>query len=264
MRAADDVEDYRLKPVGAYLQLPHGLVFCARPDLWGFALWGKPSPADVARILPLIAPECLPSVRPHPLLADFRLLEDANPDPLGLLVQFLQKNAGPIGKRLTRVAVVRPDGLPGMVVAGFHAMIGGTYPGQIFGDLTSATSWLDRQAVADELADAIERASHSSATIVKLRQWLHANLAGATLRRAARAIGRTPRSLQRDLHDASSSFQREVEGARLLRAQHLLARTAMTLTEIAYDVGCSSPQHFSVLFRRLTGMPPSAWRALHR
>jgi hypothetical protein len=27
---------------------------------------------------------------------------------------------------------------------------------------------------------------------------------------------------------------------------------------------CASPQHFSVLFRRRIGVPPSAWRALHR
>jgi AraC-like DNA-binding protein len=41
----------------------------------------------------------------------------------------------------------------------------------------------------------------------------------------------------------------------------LLADTDSALTEIAYDVGCASPQHFSTLFRRVSGVAPSTWRA---
>ncbi len=77
---------------------------------------------------------------------------------------------------------------------------------------------------------------------------------------AARALGQAPRSLQRHLRDAGTSFQRELDAARVRVAQRLLETSRASLTEIALDVGCASPQHFSALFRRVTGQTPSAWR----
>jgi AraC-like DNA-binding protein len=77
-------------------------------------------------------------------------------------------------------------------------------------------------------------------------------------------MSRAPRSLQRDLVAARTSFQRELDGARVRIAKRLLADSESPLTEIAYDVGCASPQHFSTLFRRVTGVAPSTWRARSR
>jgi transcriptional regulator GlxA family with amidase domain len=47
-------------------------------------------------------------------------------------------------------------------------------------------------------------------------------------------------------------------------AQQMLLETNYDLKRIAADVGCASLQHFSVLFRNLTGQAPSAWRTLRR
>ncbi|MBZ0237586.1 MAG: helix-turn-helix domain-containing protein, partial [Deltaproteobacteria bacterium] len=67
--------------------------------------------------------------------------------------------------------------------------------------------------------------------------------------------------LQRHLRAAGTAFQRELDAARVRVAQRLLETSRASLTEIALDVGCASPQHFSALFRRVAGQPPSAWRA---
>ena len=44
----------------------------------------------------------------------------------------------------------------------------------------------------------------------------------------------------------------------------LLLESDAKLTSVAVEVGCASLQHFSSLFRKLTGESPSAWRARHR
>jgi AraC-like DNA-binding protein len=264
MRAAEGADEYRADPVGAYLALPFGMLFCARPELWGFALWGSPTPADVARILPLLLLQLAPSTPRHAALIDVRRLQDADPESVIVLARFLQEHADPIYERVTHAAVVRPGGYLGMLVAGFPQVVGVRTPVTMFQNFASAAAWAGGADVAPELQAAVQGARRGSTALVRLRQWLDHNIAGATLERAARAIGRAPRSLQRDLREASGSFQAELLAARLRRAKHLLAATEAPLTEIAYDVGCASPQHFSALFRKIIGMAPSAWRAHHR
>jgi transcriptional regulator GlxA family with amidase domain len=66
--------------------------------------------------------------------------------------------------------------------------------------------------------------------------------------------------MQRALAAAGTSFQRELGLFRVEYAKSLLTVSDASLTEIALEVGCSSLQHFSGLFRRFTGESPSAWR----
>jgi AraC-like DNA-binding protein len=264
VRAATDIEDYSADMVGACLHIPNGLVFCASAAVWGWALWGRPSRADVARIPPLLELELAPGVARHASIVDLRHLEDANPSAFVVLARFLQENAAAIGDRLSQVALVRPGGYLGMIVAGFHDVIGAPYPLRVFDCLRQAAAWVHGCELVARLDAAVQSGRQASSVLVNVRAWLDGNISGATLERAARAIARSPRSLQRDLRAVQSSFQRELEEARIRCAKRLLARTQKSLTEIAYDVGCASPQHFSVLFRRRIGVPPSAWRALHR
>jgi AraC family transcriptional regulator len=48
---------------------------------------------------------------------------------------------------------------------------------------------------------------------------------------------------------------------RIKRAKHMLRETDMSLISIAFAVGCGSPSRFTLLFRRATGVTPSAYRA---
>lgn len=50
---------------------------------------------------------------------------------------------------------------------------------------------------------------------------------------------------------------------RIERAQALLRRGDLSVTEVCFAVGCSSLGSFSSRFAELVGMPPSAYRALH-
>lgn len=49
-------------------------------------------------------------------------------------------------------------------------------------------------------------------------------------------------------------------GIRLTRARTLLQRSEMPVTEVGYEAGFNSPEHFSAAFRRAFGAAPSAFR----
>ncbi len=244
--------------------MPRAMVFCARRTLWGFALWGRPSEADLRRVVPLLALELGDGVAPHASLIDVRHLEAGDPRAFGVLQRYLRRNWDVFRTRVTRLALVRPPGLLGATVAGFYQVAGAPYPVRVFEELAAAATWLRAPELAVTLDAAFATASDLSPVLLELRRWLDGHLEDASLGRAAKALSRAPRSLQRDLAAVGSSFQCELDAARIRLAQRLLADTDSSLTEIAYDIGCASPQHFSTLFRRITGQAPSVWRSSQR
>jgi AraC-like DNA-binding protein len=260
VRAASDVDDYRAAPEGAYVAVPRGLVFCARPTLWGFALWGRPNEVDLKRVVPLLELELADGVSPHASLVDVRRLETGDPRAFAVLSRYLRANWEVFRTRVTRLALVHPPGILGATVAGFYQVAGAPYPVRVFGELAPAATWLRAGELARTLEAAIASASALAPVVLEVRRWLDGHLDDASLSRAAKAVSRAPRSLQRDLADAGTSFQGEVDAARIRLAKRLLAETDSPLTEIAYDVGCASPQHFSTLFKRVSGQTPSAYR----
>ena len=60
-------------------------------------------------------------------------------------------------------------------------------------------------------------------------------------------------------HYGRSPKQLQVE-ARLQEARRLLRETDWSIVTIALELGFSSPQHFSTLFRKHDGIPPTQWR----
>lgn len=55
-----------------------------------------------------------------------------------------------------------------------------------------------------------------------------------------------------------SDFLRQV---RMQRAQQLLARSKMSISEVAYSIGYTDPKYFTKCFKKDTGMTPSEYRA---
>jgi AraC-like DNA-binding protein len=80
-------------------------------------------------------------------------------------------------------------------------------------------------------------------------------------------------ALARDAHMSPGHFSRAFRRAygespysylmtrRIERAMALLRRGELTVTEICFEVGCSSLGTFSTRFTELVGVPPSVYRA---
>jgi AraC-like DNA-binding protein len=79
-------------------------------------------------------------------------------------------------------------------------------------------------------------------------------------------------ALARDAHMSAGHFSREFKRAygespysylmtrRIERAMALLRRGDLSVTEVCFEVGCSSLGTFSTRFTELVGMPPSDYR----
>jgi AraC-like DNA-binding protein len=63
------------------------------------------------------------------------------------------------------------------------------------------------------------------------------------------------RSFKETFHTTVFGYLSDV---RLERARQALLESQKTISEIAYDLGYSSPQHFSMAFRKKFGVPPSS------
>ncbi|WP_372862690.1 helix-turn-helix domain-containing protein [Spongiibacter sp.] len=68
------------------------------------------------------------------------------------------------------------------------------------------------------------------------------------------------RSLKRRLQTANSTFQQELDAARLRRAKRLLCNGQLSIGEIALRLGYREPANFTRAFRKWTGETPLAYR----
>lgn len=95
-----------------------------------------------------------------------------------------------------------------------------------------------------------------------LREVLKGYLSGgsADLSLAADIVGTSPRTLQRRLKEAGTSFSRVLERARYETAASLLADPRVRTTDVARASGYSDPSNFARAFRRTAGSTPSEYR----
>ena len=77
--------------------------------------------------------------------------------------------------------------------------------------------------------------------------------------RIAKQLGMSARSLQRRLQQSEVRYQELVNAARRRSAERLLRVRASSITEVANALGYEA-RSFNRMFRRWTGMSPSAYR----
>jgi len=80
------------------------------------------------------------------------------------------------------------------------------------------------------------------------------------LHHVARALGASPRTLQRRLDQAGLTYSELVDRCRLDAAREMLEGSDIWVREIAAKLGYADPSSFSRFFVRLTGMAPRAYR----
>jgi AraC-like DNA-binding protein len=265
---AASFDQFARDPVGKYLAGERYVHFCAAPTLWGIVLWGRPTEADAIAIYRSLPLEFQPPSVPHAALIDASRMEGGEPAAFSRVERFVSRQEATLRAWILRLAMVRPGGLAGAIVAGAEALIPFPYPVSIFEDVPSALAWLSpaigpsvgREAVASDISRAQEQASGTPALLHALRVHLEAHLDRPSLSDAASALAMSERSLQRKLSEAGTTLQEEIAGARVRVAKRMLAEPSARLTEVAISVGCASLQHFSALFKRVTGASPSAWR----
>ncbi len=98
-------------------------------------------------------------------------------------------------------------------------------------------------------------------TLRKAMAFLHSHLAeNVRVEQAAQAAGVSPRTLSRLFSEAETTFSDYLCYQRIIRSLELMADNTMSLKEIAYDTGFSSPANFNRAFKQVMGIPPSEMR----
>ncbi len=77
---------------------------------------------------------------------------------------------------------------------------------------------------------------------------------------AAKALGFSPRTLQRRLGEIDTNYRELVDTLRGELARHHLADPSLSVSEVAFLLGYAEPSAFHRAFKRWFGMTPQAWR----
>ena len=259
-------------PAGRYVAGDAYAHFCAGPSLWGVVLWGRPDETQAYALGRSLILELGPPAMPHASLFDASRLVGSDPGAFRAAEHYVTTFADALQKNVRRLALVRPAGLDGAVVAGAFDVMPRPFPVRVCDDARAALAWLAEghglpfgpdEGVA-RIAKLVEEVQRTPRALVSLRAFLDAHLeALPAIDRAARAIGVSTRTLQRQLGEAGTTFSAEITAARIRAARRLLIETDASITAIAMAVGCKTPQHFSALFRREVGEPPTTFRRRH-
>ena len=263
MRAAT-IDELASNPVGRYLVGQTWVHFCLEAKLWGVLLWGRPTEADAVALGRSLVLELAPPAEPHVSIVDASRLEGGDEGAFGALERYVAKHGDRLAKWVTRLALVRPDGLRGAIVAGAYEVMDKPYPVALFDDPALALEWLGVGGLTAAFSEMAASALGTAPLLSALRGYLDSHLETANLREAAHALGVSDRSLQRKLGELETGFQAELADARVRSAQRRLLDADAALTTIALEVGCASLQHFNTLFRRRSGVTPSVWRDQER
>jgi AraC-like DNA-binding protein len=244
-----------------------GRCFCywqAGQRAMGTVMWGRPLEADVEAMIPFFEIGADPRFAGHASFVDCRAIESIDVLAFGKLLKYLVSRRHAWGPNVGRQAVLHPDGVAGVMVAGALQVAKPPYPFACFhGDGAEAFEWCG----APDLCAPVESLRASLIDVPEITSKLRAVLRERGLvstAEIARALGLSQRTLQRQLEHAGTSYREERDRHLSIRIEELLAGTELDLDAIAAEVGLSSASHLVAHFRATHGTTPGVWRAARR
>lgn len=267
MQRVRESEKFFAAPSGRYLATDGMLYWCHDPRLWGITAWGTLSEHSARALSGWIDEEHRHPHSTYVTAVDLRRVTAVELDAFLRWQQWYAGNRERQRVRVERAAIVRPaQGIPAMLVAGIPAVLGPKIPWMVVDGLADALAWLDVSAprdVAAALDGAYDETTAEPAALDALRAALDRTRGDPSVDALAASLGMSRRTLQRALQSAGTSFAVEVQSARVRRAQQMLLGGAHKLGAVALEVGFATQAHFSTVFRRVVGEPPSTWIARH-
>jgi AraC-like DNA-binding protein len=265
LRIASDANDFMRDPLGAGVLVETNFLWCVSPTLCGSIGWGRPTGKQAERVMTVCDAFFHPSLGPQldVILDGFRL-DEVKPAVAMAILDWARRNLAGLRKRIRRQIGVPPPGIGGILLSGLLPSLGETYPFRVVSTPEAAyrmAAGEAGQALSDELSEHVNRFNHVPPLVGELRALLRVHGGNLALEEAARQLGRSPRSLQRELEAASkSSFRDEQARARLQAVAELLATSDDKVMSIASRVGLSATA-LNRLIRERIGVTVDAWRA---
>lgn len=263
LRIASDVADFMRRPVGAGVLVETNFIWCATPTLGGSTGWGSPSGEQVARVMRVVDALFHPTIGPHvDVLLDGYLLEQVQPAAVMAIFEWTRANLDALKERVRKQVGVPPPGVGGMLLSGMLPVLGNPYRFYIVHTPREAYRQLrgdEGEALHDEIAAHVARFCGQPPLVGELRNLLRAHKGNLTVEQAGRQLGRSPRTLQRELESARTSFREEQARARLAAVEEALAGSDDKLAAIAARIGLSAAG-LNRLIRERMGTTLDGWR----
>ncbi|MFT3711510.1 MAG: helix-turn-helix domain-containing protein [Archangium sp.] len=255
--------------VETFLREPHGkwagegslVVWCADATLGGAVMWGRPNIEEVERGLRML--DGYVALGPQAVVVlDARQIE-LDVDPLIDVSTWCLSNRFGLHERLKLQVGLTRAGLAGTYPELRPTL---THPIEVFLDERAAYERVAGErgaALAKEISECVEQVRDVAPQVVKLRAMLRESAGNLSVGEAARALALSPRSLQRALSEANTSFREELAASRSQSATELLDTTTGSLAVVARQMGISVGTLMSTV-RRSVGATPSEYRKRRR
>jgi AraC-like DNA-binding protein len=262
-RIGADERDRLLGREPVLVAYPRQLAWTGGDDLVGWAMWGHISTEDAElgkQLWISLAVRIAQLGQPYDFILDLRGLESISQGAYERIKQFAM-SAKP-GLRRMAILVGEPQG--GVIQLGLFALSPPRFPWKAFDGYGELPVWLERRAQAELIAAAAGAVDEHRAVLPSPIAGLAALLQReprASVARIARALGMSPRTVQRALAARGTTLSAERDRARITIAQDLLRDPSTKLDAIAAAAGCADRRGLNRLFRRLTGESPAELRA---
>ncbi len=267
MRTTVDADEYFAAPAG--MCLTRRRFVCASPDgeLFSLVAWGELDVEDTEELL-----EVLAAAGRHPRrrrqLVVLRDVERVSMASMAMWIRYFTRAKSYLAS-VEREAVVRPNGLVGVLAEGFYGAVPHPFEGRVFVDIDAAVRWLGFSPEREPYRGWIgELSSLGGARAADVVARVHAVVvergARVTPRATARELGVSTRTLQRRLAVAGTTFELERGRAATIEAKRRLLTSDADIKHVAFDLGYASASRFVEAFRRHTGVPPGRWRETHQ
>jgi AraC-like DNA-binding protein len=251
---------FRTAPEGRYIRGQGWILFCTSQAA-GCVLWGALEGDAIHSLLTLALALHRVASAPRVGVIDAHEIVSVSPTALGHYQEYLRHESVQKSS-FRRCAIVRPRLLaPAALSEGLVRILPAPYELSLFADLGECADWLGEPSIASLVQEARAlRAEAEGRATARVRRFLLERLRFSSLDDAARILGVSSRSLQRQLKAEGTTFQRELDRERVKAAMRSMRDTNHSLTRIADEVGCASVSHLTMIFHRVVGRPPSRWR----
>jgi AraC-like DNA-binding protein len=265
MMASRECPAFEGEPVGTHVVGRRFVTWCAADDLIGSIHWGVAESEDMEALMATTAIIGHPGLAPKQcLLVDARGIERVD---VGVMMRFVEVSRQHLPrwtKHVVRQAVIVPENLTGVLLAGSLPVMGPEHPFRFVATVEAALEYLQHPGAAAAHAEmsAIANAAKANEQLgERLRAVLMADLVNVTLTGAATALGMSERSLQRELQVRGTSFSNELRRTRVAAAADLLRLDPEIKVEVvALRVGFSTGSQLASALRRELGVTPAALR----
>jgi AraC-like DNA-binding protein len=268
MKRVSTARELLAAPVGRYIEVQSCIVWVDSADLLGVIQKAPLAACDHDELTTLFALVGSEQLAPrYAVLHDLSALTVADEASFAFLDGSLRQWLDDVKRRFGRCVVVRPGGLAGAAVTGmFEHWIRPLENAYLCDTRQDAYAFLDLDGEPSTRAriDHLYAACMRAPLLRSLRELVERDLSGATLDSAAAAMGKSRRTLQRELSGLGTTFRRELSLARVEVARRLLLASDDKLETIATALGFSTAAAFSVMFTELAGEAPSVFRERHR